>query len=58
MQTREHDRPLTLRDVIATVDRMTRNERETAEVVNHMLRCERIAFARRRSSAEFHRLLS
>lgn len=36
---------LTLLDVIATVSGITRNERETAAVVNHMLRSSTISFA-------------
>jgi len=42
---------LTLLDVIATVSGITRNERETAAVVNHMLKTSLIAFVNARRNA-------
>jgi hypothetical protein len=39
---------LTLLDVIATVSGITHNERETAAVVNHMLKTSQIAFSNTR----------
>jgi hypothetical protein len=49
MQPQSHSarsRPshLTLRDVIATVNDITQDEEETAEVINYMLRSEHITF--------------
>ena len=49
MQPQSHSaRPqpshLTLRDVIATVNDITQDEEETAEVINYMLRSEHISF--------------
>jgi hypothetical protein len=35
---------LTLRDVIATINDITQDEEETAEVINYMLRSEHITF--------------
>jgi hypothetical protein len=38
---------LTLSDVVATVSRFARNEREAAAVVNHLLISSQISFANR-----------
>jgi hypothetical protein len=43
---------LTLLDVIATVSGITRNERETAAVVNHMLKTSLIAFVNARQVSQ------
>jgi hypothetical protein len=43
---------LTLLDVIATVSGITRNERETAAVVNHMLKTSLIAFVNARRAPQ------
>ncbi len=45
MQTQLHERSLTLLDLVAAVSGLTKNEEETAAVINHMLHSERIAFA-------------
>ena len=58
MLTSTRERPLTLLDVVATVTRLTADEEEAAEVINHMLRSERIAFANPLPRRELERWLS
>lgn len=58
MQTSLHETTLTLSDLIATVTDLTDDEHEAAEVINHMLVSERIAFANRPRRQDLERLLS
>jgi hypothetical protein len=58
MLTSTRERPLTLLDVVATVSGLTADEEEAAEVINHMLSSERIAFANPLPRREFERWLS
>jgi hypothetical protein len=56
MQTRMRETmPVTLLDVVAAVSGLSESEEEATEVINHMLRSERIAFANRseREDLEF-----
>ena len=48
MKARKHTRRLTLSDVVTTVSRLARNEREAAAVINHLISSSKITF---RSSA-------
>lgn len=62
MQTQFHSaqaRPchLTLLDVIATVNDITQNEEQTAEVINYMLQSEHITFTNE-TRRELRQLLS
>jgi hypothetical protein len=45
MQARKNTRRLTLLDVVTTVSRLARNEREAAAVINHLLSSSKISFA-------------
>ena len=45
MQAHRENKRVTLSDVVSTVSRLTRDEREAAEVINHMLNSSRISFA-------------
>jgi len=58
MQTSLRQKPLTLLDVVATVSDLTDDDTEAAEVINHMLVSERIAFANRPRAQDLERLLS
>jgi hypothetical protein len=58
MVTGVWEKPLTLLDVVATVSGLTADEQEAAEVIKHMLRYERIAFANPLPRREFERWLS
>jgi hypothetical protein len=45
MQAHRENTRVTLSDVVLTVSRLTRDEREAAAVINHMLNSSRITFA-------------
>lgn len=45
VQSASRQAQLTLLDLITTVNDITKDENETAEVINYMLRAEHIAFA-------------
>ncbi len=58
MQTRAHERTLTLLDVVAAVSGLTKNDDEAAEVINHLFGSEQIAFANRPPRRDLEVLLS
>lgn len=45
MPIRKNTRRLTLLDVVTTVSRLARNEREAAMVINHLISSSKISFA-------------
>jgi hypothetical protein len=48
---------LTLSDVVNTVSKYARNERETTAVINHLLSSSKISFANSRQRSDLRRLL-
>jgi len=58
MRNRRRVQPLTLLDLITTVSRLARSDRETAAVINHLLQTSRIRFANGLPGRELERLIA
>lgn len=59
MQTRSHESShLTFSELVAAVSVLTDDEVEATEVINHMLRSEKIAFESEDRQREIRQLLS
>jgi hypothetical protein len=59
MQIRTHDSShLTFSELVAAVSVLTDDEVEATEVINHMLRSEKIAFESKERQKEIRQLLS
>jgi hypothetical protein len=59
VQTRTHDSSrLTFSELVAAVSVLTDDEVEAAEVINHMLRSEKISFESEDRQREIRQLLS
>lgn len=58
MRNHRRKQPLTLLDLITTVSRLARSDREAAAVINHLLQTSRIRFANGLPSRQLERMMA